>query len=172
MPNGSRILDQLGVYTDLESGFDPIVSSSVLDARGRPLLPERIDGAKLLGIRMSYPLALVQRVTLLQSLERRLRSGKGRVLTGKKVQTIEQDGRGVTVHCTDGSSYHGDIVVGADGVRSKVRQEMWRASSEQGLGNIDVSRERRSECVSILAWLSKGDCEAQKVFTDMMLWQR
>jgi hypothetical protein len=145
LPNGSRILDQLGVYAELEANFDPIVSSSVLNSKGRPLLPERIDGAKLLGIRMSYPLALVQRVSLLQVLERRLQPGKGRVLTGKKVQRVEQDEKGVSVYCADGSSYHGDIVVGADGVRSKVREEMWRNSAEKGFGNIDVEKERRGE---------------------------
>ncbi|KAK8071479.1 monooxygenase [Apiospora hydei] len=145
VPNGSRVLDQLGVYADLEPGFDPIVDTGLIDIQGRPLLPERTDGAKLLGIRMSYPLALVQRSTLLHSLERHLRPGKGgHVLTGKRVDTIKQDDAGVTVYCTDGSSYQGDIVVGADGVRSKVRQEMWRASEEEGIGNIDVNKERKA----------------------------
>ncbi|KFA67205.1 hypothetical protein S40285_06281 [Stachybotrys chlorohalonatus IBT 40285] len=139
VPNGSRILDQLGVYADLEPGFDPIADSGVLDARGRPLLPERTDMAKLLGVRMSYPLALVQRRTLLQSLADHLQHGKGRVLTGKKVQRVEQDEYGATVFCSDGTAHHGDIVVGADGVRSKVREEMWKAAT-----NIDVAKERRS----------------------------
>ncbi|KAK8067438.1 hypothetical protein PG996_006550 [Apiospora saccharicola] len=145
VPNGSRVLDQLGVYADLEPGFDPIEDTGLVDRRGRPLLPERTDGAKLLGIRMSYPLALVQRSTLLRSLQRHLRPGKGRqILTGKRVDTIQQDDAGATVHCTDGSSYHGDMVVGADGVRSKVRQEMWRASEERGMGEIDVDKERKA----------------------------
>nr|BDX35614.1 FAD-dependent monooxygenase StrN [Stachybotrys sp.] len=139
VPNGSRILDQLGVYADLEPGFDPIADSSVLDARGRPLLPERTDMAKLLGVRMSYPLALVQRRTLLQSLAKHLNSSKGQVLTGKKVQKVEQDESGATVHCSDGTSYHGDIVVGADGVHSKVREEMWRTAT-----NINADKERRA----------------------------
>lgn len=32
----------------------------------------------------------------------------------------------VQVHCKDQSVFEGDIVVGADGVRSTIRQEMWR----------------------------------------------
>jgi 2-polyprenyl-6-methoxyphenol hydroxylase-like FAD-dependent oxidoreductase len=51
---------------------------------------------------------------------------KSKVLVGKVVASVEQSEAGVTVVCEDGSSYQGDILVGADGVRSTVREEMWR----------------------------------------------
>ncbi|KAK7906569.1 FAD binding domain protein [Apiospora marii] len=130
VPNGSRVLDQLGVYADLEPGFDPIVDTGLIDAGG----PASAPGAH--GRRQAAGAPHV----------RHLRPAKGRrqVLTGKRVDTIQQDDAGATVYCTDGSSYHGDIVVGADGVRSKVRQEMWRASEEKGIGEIDVKKERKA----------------------------
>ncbi|RYP56579.1 hypothetical protein DL771_011758 [Monosporascus sp. 5C6A] len=56
----------------------------------------------------------------------------GRVLMDKKAQAVEQDEQNGG-HC---------LLHGADGVRSKIREGMWRASSEQGLGYMDVSRER------------------------------
>jgi 2-polyprenyl-6-methoxyphenol hydroxylase-like FAD-dependent oxidoreductase len=51
---------------------------------------------------------------------------KSKVLLGKNVTLVEQSESGVTVQCDDGTSYRGDILAGADGVRSKVRAEMWR----------------------------------------------
>lgn len=47
---------------------------------------------------------------------------------------IECDGDGVTVETTDGSVFRGDIVVGADGVHSRVRQEMQRLAAEETPG--------------------------------------
>lgn len=50
----------------------------------------------------------------------------------KKLTTMEQDDNGVTIHCADGTSYKGDIVVGADGAYSGVRQAMYKTLAEEG----------------------------------------
>ena len=50
---------------------------------------------------------------------------KSKIHLGKSVTSVEQSDSGVTVKCDDGTSYRGDILAGADGVRSKVREEMW-----------------------------------------------
>jgi 2-polyprenyl-6-methoxyphenol hydroxylase-like FAD-dependent oxidoreductase len=42
----------------------------------------------------------------------------------KKVVNIEATDAGVTVRCTDGSSYEGTMVIGADGAHSLVRDQM------------------------------------------------
>ena len=42
---------------------------------------------------------------------------------------------GVMVETNDGSVFHGDIVVGADGVHSRVRQEMQRIAAEDTPGH-------------------------------------
>jgi len=52
---------------------------------------------------------------------------KSKLLTNKRVDKVEQGDNGVKVTTSDGSEYEGDIVVGADGVWSKVRNMMWNA---------------------------------------------
>jgi 2-polyprenyl-6-methoxyphenol hydroxylase-like FAD-dependent oxidoreductase len=43
---------------------------------------------------------------------------------GMQVERFEQSAVGVTAHFTDGSSAHGDLLVGADGMRSAVRRQL------------------------------------------------
>lgn len=49
-PNGSRILDQLSCYTDLEKLAEPVQSTGYHDSNGNELCP-RSDGFKLLQAR-------------------------------------------------------------------------------------------------------------------------
>ena len=57
-------------------------------------------------------------------------SRHNKILSHKRIEKIDHNRDGVVVHCSDGSTYHGDFVAAADGVKSKVRSEMWRASNE------------------------------------------
>ena len=45
---------------------------------------------------------------------------------------MEQDKEGVTIHCSDGTSYKGDILVGADGAYSGVRQALYKNLEQEG----------------------------------------
>lgn len=49
---------------------------------------------------------------------------------------------GVRVYTSDGSCYNGNLLVGADGVHSKVRSEMWRHADEKRPGLI-TSEEKK-----------------------------
>lgn len=55
---------------------------------------------------------------------------KSKVFTGKKVETVHTTDAGMVVTTSDKSSYRGDILVGADGIHSLVREEMWRIANE------------------------------------------
>lgn len=59
---------------------------------------------------------------------------KTRVLTSKGVVSVEQDSKGVRVETKDGDVFTGDILVGADGVHSTVRREMWRIADAEKPG--------------------------------------
>lgn len=64
---------------------------------------------------------------------------KSKVLTNKRLKQLEVDEKGVTAITTDGSTYTGDILVGADGIHSAVRQEMWRIADKISPGYIPTS---------------------------------
>ncbi|KAG0347712.1 hypothetical protein BG004_007123 [Podila humilis] len=51
---------------------------------------------------------------------------KHHVLFGKRVLSFSQDEFGVNVRCADNTLYHADIIVGADGAYSAIRQIMYQ----------------------------------------------
>lgn len=53
---------------------------------------------------------------------------------GKKVASLQQDDRQVSIQCTDGSAAAYDVVVGADGIHSAVRKALWGEESPRFTG--------------------------------------
>lgn len=66
---------------------------------------------------------------------------KSKVITSQRVQSTENGTSSATVTTTTGETYTGNIVVGADGIHSKVRQEMWKAAEKIDPTWIDPSEE-------------------------------
>jgi 2-polyprenyl-6-methoxyphenol hydroxylase-like FAD-dependent oxidoreductase len=60
----------------------------------------------------------------------RERLGEGRVLLGRRCAAVEQDGRGVTVRCEDGSAHAGVVAIGADGIHSALRRQLHPGEGE------------------------------------------
>jgi len=69
---------------------------------------------------------------------------KEKVHLNKKVINIINGNDSISVKCSDGSDYVGDIVVGADGVHSKVRQEMQTLVEKSFPGLIDKDKTSKS----------------------------
>ncbi|KAG0033618.1 hypothetical protein BGZ81_007876 [Podila clonocystis] len=55
-----------------------------------------------------------------------------RVHFGQRVISMTQDENGVTIHTSDGQTHEGDILVGADGAYSGVRQSLYDKLSKDG----------------------------------------
>lgn len=51
---------------------------------------------------------------------------------------------GICAVTDDGSVYQGNIIVGADGVHSRIRSEMWRMANKDSLGSI-LDEEKKSQ---------------------------
>lgn len=89
-----------------------------------------------------YPITFLERRRLLEILYNAL-PDKTKVKVNKTVSDIEQYSEGgkysVRIRTLDGDVYEGDLVVGADGVHSQTRREMWRLSGSSYTGDIPFS---------------------------------
>ncbi|KAG0042625.1 hypothetical protein BGZ83_000245 [Gryganskiella cystojenkinii] len=55
-----------------------------------------------------------------------------KILFNKRILAIKDVENGVRIVCSDSSEYEGDIIVGADGANSAVRQNIYKALKEKG----------------------------------------
>ncbi|PGH02637.1 hypothetical protein GX51_04520 [Blastomyces parvus] len=130
-PHGLRILDQLGMYQELRSQVIAVNQFDMRDDKGE-LLASFSDFEYSFVQRHGYPLIFLERQLALKVFYSRL--DKSKVLVGKAVCSAALFHDGVTVTTKDGSVYSGDIVVGCDGIHSKVRQGMVRLANEASPG--------------------------------------
>ncbi|KAK3363197.1 FAD binding domain protein [Lasiosphaeria hispida] len=129
LPNGCRILDQLGLYDELYSQTEPIQWAADRDNTGN-LISRPSDFAKLNTARTGYDVSFGDRQILLQVLSNGIKD-KSKVLLGKKIVDVEYHPDRVVVKCEDGTWYEGDILAGADGIYSKTREAVWGFAAEQ-----------------------------------------
>ncbi|CEL11273.1 ausM [Aspergillus calidoustus] len=121
-PNGGRIFDQLGVYADLEQCTVPIHTMRVRFPDGFSFSSEL---PRCVQERFGYPIVSLDRQKVLEILHDRY-PAKSNIHINKRVTEIRQTEREAQVVTDDGAVYKGDLVVGADGIHSAVRAEMWR----------------------------------------------
>ena len=67
---------------------------------------------------------------------------KSRILTSKAVKEVRQNSDGVRVLTSDGSIFLGEMLVGADGIHSTVRREMWRLADKSLQGHLFPESDR------------------------------
>ncbi|KKY39698.1 putative fad binding domain-containing protein [Diaporthe ampelina] len=73
------------------------------------------------------------------------KSDKACILTGKTVTGIATEEDGIEVLCGDGTTFHGSIVIGADGVNSKVRQSMRELAEKASAPDVNEEKPYLSE---------------------------
>lgn len=122
-PNAFHAFDALGigekargraVYTDYMVMHDAIDEYQV----------GKIPTGEAFRQRFGNPYAVIHRADVHTSLlEGAVETGRVEFFTHTRVGRIEQDADSVTVHCAGGKTYRGQALIGADGVKSVVRQQ-------------------------------------------------
>ncbi|KAF4339130.1 zeaxanthin epoxidase chloroplastic [Fusarium beomiforme] len=125
--NGLRILDQLDCAKELLSLVDFPLNDSYVRYPDGSVLKHYPDCQVIL--EKSYPTIFIDRQMLLQALYDKLAS-KDLVYTGQAVKSVLELEDGIQVTTDKGNVFKGDILVGADGIFSRVRSEMWRIANE------------------------------------------
>ncbi|TVY17126.1 FAD-dependent monooxygenase andE [Lachnellula arida] len=144
LPHGNRILDQLGLYEKILELCPPIDSFHFRDETGKVISEFRGMNNSMLE-RHGYAIAFLDRQMVLKVLYENIKD-KTKILTKKQVKRVEVTDSGVVVTTSDKSSYKGDILVGADGINSSVREEMWRIANEMSPGWIPSDEHSAVPC--------------------------
>ncbi|MCX4746225.1 FAD-dependent monooxygenase [Kitasatospora sp. NBC_01287] len=113
-PNGLAALRLLGLDEQVRAIGQPIQRMLMDDPNGRRI-------AEFGGVPGLPPGLAMWRTDLYAVLERRLREVGITVEYGKRLVDVAERPDGVTAHFADGTSAEGDVLIGADGVRSTVR---------------------------------------------------
>ncbi|KAL1873344.1 hypothetical protein Plec18167_006394 [Paecilomyces lecythidis] len=141
LPNGLRVLDQLGCYEKVIETAEHSVNKVVFrDSQGRQFWSFENFHETMVG-RHGYPIVFFDRRMLIQILYDAIQD-KSKVLTSERVMTVQNDPSSVTVTTGTGRKFVGDLVVGADGIHSKVRQQMWEESRKTDPNWIDSSEDQ------------------------------
>ncbi|GKT42532.1 FAD-dependent monooxygenase andE [Colletotrichum spaethianum] len=139
-PNGLRILDQLGCYEDILSKAQQVEEMVFRNSASGKRITTRRTGDLFIQ-RHGYPSIFMERYQLLNVLYDHLKEKK-RIFVNKKVRRVESLEDSALVHIADGLVFEGQIVVGADGVRSTIRQEMWRNADDNNDSAAVPARDR------------------------------
>ncbi|KAL2255542.1 hypothetical protein VTK26DRAFT_3160 [Humicola hyalothermophila] len=113
------------------------------------------ESNRLISARTGYTVSWGERQHLLRILYQNLKD-PAKVLTSKGVVDIEHSSDGATVVCENGSRFHGDLLIGTDGVFSKTRSKIWELA-QQGFPNL-VAEDKRALIAeySCLFGIAKG----------------
>lgn len=123
--NSLRILDQLGIFEKVAAIPQAHIGRTCLHDTDGSYITSCNDFAEHYTRRFAYPLFFFDRHYVLKVLYNNLKH-KERVLVSKGVQHVDYVTGGVNVTTTDGDVYNATLLVGADGIHSRVRAEMHR----------------------------------------------
>lgn len=164
--NGESVLRQLGV--DMDGAGQELATVRVVTSTGRPMTT--LDVAAIVS-RMGAPVRMVPRRILLE----RLLEGfpAERIRCNTQVVGVANGSHGVRLDFADGSCVDGDLVIGADGLHSKIREIVGAPHAEptgwcswQGLAALPDEADRHVAFVIVgehgnLGLWPAGDTEVQ-----------
>ncbi|KAG0339064.1 hypothetical protein BG000_002913 [Podila horticola] len=120
------VFEQLGLFDDLMRVSLPCHGMNIFQENMKKISEVKMEGYKNL---VGYDFTVFARPELYHIFASRIPRGK--ILFGKKVLSTMHNSDGVMIRCSDNSSYQGDILVGADGAYSAVRQTLYKQLSRE-----------------------------------------
>ncbi|KOC15798.1 FAD binding monooxygenase [Aspergillus flavus AF70] len=142
IPNGGRILDQLGLFDAVEKMTYPLSMATITYPDGysfRNNYPKTVDE------RFGYPIAFLDRQKFLEILHTSY-PDPSNIHTNCRVTHIRRHDSHMEVVTSSGQEYTGDLVVGADGVHSVIRSEMWKLADALEPGRVSKREKRSKPC--------------------------
>ncbi|KAF9390619.1 hypothetical protein CPC16_004933 [Podila verticillata] len=116
-----RAMEQLGLLDDLIRNSNVMTGVTLMNHRLTKICRVNIDYAEE---RYGHATLAIVRPKLYDILLSRIPAYK--ILFGKRVIQSFEGTEGITVRCEDGTTHHGDILVGADGGASPVRERIYQ----------------------------------------------
>lgn len=138
-PHGCRILHQLGCLDEVLEGTAHMGGFKLYTPKGEKFANN--DFTPVLKKQTGYDMRTLDRQEFLQKLYDLL-PDKTKVHEHARVEAIEDNGSSVRVSLSDGREFSGDLVVGCDGVHSKMREILWDKANSTIPGPISVSEKR------------------------------
>jgi salicylate hydroxylase len=125
-PNGSRVLTELGLRPAIERIASPPTSRAMrLFSTGQTWQLPATDTSAI-----GAPFWLVHRGDLHQTLAKALEQrAPGAIHVGTRCVGFDQDTGGVTLLLESGERLYGDVLIGADGVHSRIRADLFGEGS-------------------------------------------
>ena len=123
--NGARVLHALGLAEALDAvAFRPVRGEMRHWQTGETLITRPLGDASV--ERFGYPYYHLHRADFHRVLESTVRAAQpGAVRLDARVEQIEQDGEGVRAVLASGDIYTGCVLIGCDGIHSRVRQTLF-----------------------------------------------
>lgn len=123
----AALFKQMGIFDDFVKIGKPHTRLQIFDENLEPKFSMDYDSLEGMTTYKEY---LVSRADLYDVLWRHV--PRDQIHLSKKITAYDQTDEGVTVRCADGSTYHGDILVGADGAYSVVRTQLYEKLQKRG----------------------------------------
>ncbi|HXQ13498.1 MAG TPA: FAD-dependent monooxygenase [Caulobacteraceae bacterium] len=135
-PNGARVLHAMGLESALDAvAFRPKAVELRLHKSG--FVVSRTPLGDEIAARYGAPYYHIHRGDLHGLLKRAVQSSCGDVIAlGREVESVAQSADGVAVRFNDGGVERGDVLIGCDGIHSKVREALLGPEKPQFTGSV------------------------------------
>lgn len=162
-PNAMKVFEALGLAEAIAAkAFRPEAIEARMGESGRhiftiPLAQQAVD-------MWGSPYLHIHRADYIEVLKQALIKRAPKALRlGATVTEFLQQERGITLILEDGSEVSGDILIGADGIKSKIRENLFGADKARFTGNVAwravVPMERLQSHIpnpTACAWMGRG----------------